>query len=128
MEVIAYTGDENITLDEFKQIVKRWLDCDNYIKKAKEAIREKKTHKEKLGELISKFMCKYNIEDLNTKEGKIRYKTVNVKQPVSHKIVKQKIIEYFENDTAKQTDIIAKVYEENRPMVEKASLRRLRIS
>ena len=128
MEVIAYTGEENITLDEFKQIVKRWLDCDNYIKKAKDAIKEKKTHKEKLGELISKFMCKYNIEDLNTKEGKIRCKTMNVKQPVSHKIIKQKIVEYFENDTAKQTDIIAKVYDNNRPTVEKVSLRRLRIS
>ena len=128
MDIVTYDGSENITLEEFKQIVKKWLEYDKFMKKAKEAIREKKVHKEKLGEIITKFMIKYNIEDLNTKEGKIRCKTTNVKTPISHKCIKQKIVEYFQNDTDKQTDIMTKVYENDRPLVEKLSLRRLRIT
>lgn len=128
-ELVRYeTPDENnITLEEFKEYVKKWLEMDNMIKKAQEAIKERKQTRDKLANIISKFMCKYDIEDLNTKDGRIRCKVTQVKSPVSQKVVKQKIIDYFKNDEDKKQDIISKIYEE-RDTVQKVSLRRLKIN
>jgi hypothetical protein len=128
-EIVRYEvpDENNITLEEFKEYVKKWIELDNTIKRAQEAIKERKQARDKLSMLISKFMCKYDIEDLNTKEGRIRCKVMQVKAPVSQKVVKQKIIDYFQNDENKKEEIISKIYNE-RETVQKVSLRRLKIS
>lgn len=118
---------ENITLEEFKEYVKKWFELDNMIKKAQEAIKDKKKVRDKLSAVISKFMCKYDIEDLNTKEGRIRCKVKQVKAPINQKVVLQKITDFFKNDETKKQQIMTKIYEE-RDVVEKVSLRRLKIS
>jgi hypothetical protein len=118
---------ENITLEEFKNYVKKWLDLDNTIKKVQEAVREKKKQRDTLSNVISQFMAKYNIEDLNTKEGRIRCKVSVVKAPLNQKVVKQKISDYFRNDESKKEEILSTIYED-RPKTEKLSLRRLKIS
>lgn len=118
---------ENITLEEFKNYVKKWLDYDNFIKRAREVIREKRKSRDALSEVITKFMCKYNIEDLNTKEGRIRCKTSVVKAPVNQKIVKQRITDYFKGNDHQKEDILHKIYED-REQTEKVSLRRLKIT
>lgn len=118
---------QNISLEEFREYVRKWLEMDNMIKKAQEAIKERKKLRDKLSTVISAFMCKYNIEDLNTKEGRIRCKVQTVKAPVNQKMVKQKITDYFSNDETKKQEILSRIYEE-RGEVEKVSLRRLRIT
>ena len=120
------TGD-NISMEEFKMFVKKWFELDNYIKKAQEIIREKRVQKSKLSEVIMKFMCKYNIEDLNTKEGRIRCKATYVKAPVNKQVVQQKIADYFVNDEERKKDIIQKIFEE-REKLERTTLRRLKIT
>lgn len=118
---------DNVSMEEFKQIVKKWFEIDNYVKRAQDLIKEKRAEKTKLSEVIVKFMCKYDIEDLNTKEGRIRCKNVSVKAPVSKQIVKQRIADYFGQDQEKQTEILQKIYEPGEK-VEKVTLRRLKIS
>lgn len=118
---------ENISLEEFREYVRKWLELDNNIKKAQEVIRERKKVRDKLSMVISGFMCKYNIEDLNTKEGRIRCKVSTVRAPVNQKVIKQKISDYFVNDEDKQVAILSKIYED-RDKVEKVSLRRLKIT
>lgn len=118
---------DDLTLEQFKNFVKKWLEYDNYIKKAQELIREKRQARDKLSQVITKFMCKYNIEDLNTKEGRIRCKTTYVKAPVNHKVVKERISDYFKGNENQKQDILTKIYDE-REKQEKVSLRRLKIS
>lgn len=118
---------ENITLEEFRTYVKKYLELDNYIKKAREIVREKRKQKDKLSEVISKFMIKFNIEDLKTKDGCIRCKVGYVKAPVNQKAIKEKITDYFKNNENECKEVIHKVFEE-REKVEKVSLRRLKIS
>lgn len=118
---------ENITLEEFRTYVKKYLELDNYIKKAREIIREKRKQKDKLSEVISKFMIKFNIEDLKTKDGCIRCKVGYVKAPVNQKAIKEKITDYFKNNENECKEVMHKVFEE-RDKVEKVSLRRLKIS
>ncbi len=118
---------DNISLEEFRNIVKKWLEFDNAIKRMQETIRERRKSQEKLSEVITRFMCKYNIEDLNTKEGRIRCKTCVKKTPVNQKVVKQKISDYFGPDNEKKEQILSKIYED-RDKKEIVSLRRLKIT
>ena len=114
---------DQITLEEFKNYVKKWMEYDAFIKKASEIMREKKRMRNKLSEIITGYMCKYNIEDLNTKEGRIRCKTSVVKAPVSQKVVKQRIADLLGD----KKEVLQKIYED-REQVEKVSLRRLKIT
>ena len=126
--LVPYDGNpENISLADFKNFVKKWLEYDNFIKKARDLIKEKKKQRDELTQVITKFMCKYNIEDLNTKEGRIRCKTAVVKAPVSQKVVKQRITDYFKDNQNQCEEVLHKIYEE-REQVEKVSLRRLKIT
>jgi hypothetical protein len=122
-ETTSLVPHEDITLEDFKNLVKKWIESDAYIKKASEIIREKKKQRDKLSEVITKFMCKYNIEDLNTKEGKIRCKTSYTKYALSQKDIKEKVT----NLIPEKRDMIIKIFDD-RPKKEKISLRRLKIS
>lgn len=114
---------EDITLEQFKNYVKSWLDADAYIRKAKQLVKEKKKVKNKLSETIMRFMSKYNIEDLNTKEGRIRYKTTYIKKPVTQKELKEKVQKLVPENKQKYVN---RIFEE-RPKQEKVGLRRLKI-
>ncbi len=114
---------EEVSLEDFKNFVKKWLELDAYIKKAQELVKEKKKQRNKLAEIITKFMCKYNIEDLNTKEGRIRCKTSYIKAPVTQKEIKDKITTLVPD----KRDDIKKIFDE-RPKKEKVSLRKLKIT
>lgn len=124
---VVVAEQDNVTLEEFRDYVRKWLELDNYIKKGQESLKDKKKLRDKLSVTISAFMCKYNIEDLNTKEGRIRCKVHTVKTPINQKTVKQKITDYFSYDETKAKEIVEKIYETREP-VEKVSLRRLKIS
>lgn len=114
---------EDITLEEFKNYVKSWLEADAYIRKAKQLVKEKKKVKNKLSEIIMRFMSKYNIEDLNTKEGRIRYKTTYIRKPVTQKELKEKVQKLVPENKQKYVN---RIFEE-RPKQEKVGLRRLKI-
>lgn len=118
---------EDISLAEFKNILKKWLEYDNYIKNAKIAIKEKSFVQSKLTTIITSYMNKYDIEDINTSEGKIKFKKSVVKSSVSQKKIKETINEYFKDNEPVRNNILTKIYE-NRVPIEKMSLRRLKIS
>jgi hypothetical protein len=114
---------DDITLEDFKNYVKKWLEMDAYLKRAMEVVKEKKKQRNKLAEVITRFMCKYNIEDLNTKEGRIRCKTSYIREPVTQKVIKAKMTELL----PERKDIVTKIYDE-RPKHERLSLKRLKIT
>ena len=125
--LVAVSNIENITLEEFKKYVEKWLELDNFVKKAQDVIRQKKKARDDLSKVITMFMCKYNIEDLNTKEGRIRCKVATSKAPISQKVIKQRITDYFGVNEEQKQAIINKIYEE-REEREKVTLRRLKIT
>ena len=78
-----------------------------------------------MNEKILDFMARYNIEDLNTKEGIIRYKKTYVKEPLTQKLIKEKLNELFK-DSDSNLEKINEIFN-NRGKVEKTSLRRLKL-
>lgn len=125
--VVYDTQSDTISMDEFKTYVKKWFELDNYLKKLAMVAKEKKLEKLRISEVIMRFMSKYNIEDLNTKEGRIRCKHTCVKAPVNKKIIQERVNDYFNHDEHKKQELLQKIFEE-REVVEKTTLRRLKIS
>jgi hypothetical protein len=118
---------DNITIEEFTNIAKKWIEMDNWLKKYQEMAKQKRKQKDKLTQVITHYMTKYNIEDLNTTEGKICCKVRQVKSGVNQKVVKQKITEIFKDNEETCNAIISRIFED-RDKVEKVSLRRIKIT
>jgi hypothetical protein len=118
---------ENISIEDFSNLVKKWIEIDNWIKKSQEIAKQKRKQKDKLSEVITHYMTRYNIEDLNTSEGKIRCKVRYVKSGVNQKVVKEKITELLKDDEEQCNTLITKIFND-REKVEKVSLRRIKIT
>lgn len=117
----------NVCLDEFKHQVRLYLELDNEIKRLGQTVKEKRGVQRVLADKILAFMDKYNIEDLNTKEGKLRYKVTMVKPTVKKADMKDKLMQYFQDNPDKGKEIVTAVFESaSQPKVEKVCLRRLR--
>jgi len=111
-------------LEEFKNCVKAWIEIDNNVKKLQQAMRERNAIKKQVTEKITNFMSKFNIEDLNTKEGKLRYRVTQVKVTPKPTEIKTKLIEYFSPETTAE-ELTKKIFDNN-TVVEKHSLRRFK--
>ena len=114
-----------VLLEEFKKDVQDWMNIDNQMKRLEVALKERRKKKKELNLKILDFMGRFNIEDLNTKEGIIRYKKSYVKEPLSQKKIKETLLDMFKDDTT-NSERIDKIFA-NRGKVEKTTLRRINI-
>lgn len=118
---------DNISIEDFTTLVQKWIELDNWLKKSQEIMKEKRKQKDKLKHVITHYMSKYNIEDLNTSEGKIRCKVQYVKSGVNQKVIKNKIVDFMRENEEQCNALITKIFND-RDKVEKLSLRRIKIS
>jgi hypothetical protein len=127
IEQVLVDVPDNTAMEEFKHQVKMWMDVDNQIKQLSQSVREKRVVQRALTDKILLFMSKYNVEDLNTKEGTLRYKVTQSKPTVKTNDVKTKLYNYFEHDKETADKVVQAVFStEDTPKKEKVSLRRLK--
>lgn len=116
-------------LQEFKEQVKSWIKLDNEVKAINAKIKildNERKHRKKLIDVFStkilQFMSTNEIDELNSKDGIIKYKKSFVKEPLTQKQIKQKLLEQFNNmDDAEER--INNVFK-NREKIEKLRLKR----
>jgi hypothetical protein len=127
LEQALVNAPDNMSLDEFKHQVKLWIELDNQIKQMSQIIKEKKKIQRMLTDKILAFMARYNIEDLNTKDGKLRYKVTHVKPSVKQTTIKKKLYDYFEHDSELANKVVNAVFDDTAVQkIEKPALRRLK--
>lgn len=114
----------NEVLDEFKNRVRNWMDVDNNIKKLKTVMKEQMALKRQLTQQVLEFMSKYNIEDLNTKDGKLRYKVSVTKAPVTRATIRARMMEMYGKAPSVQ-ELLDYVFS-TEEKIEKPILRRLK--
>lgn len=114
-------------LEEFKNQVKIWIRLDNEVKeltnKMKVLDNERKQRKKYMATLtpfILNYMSQNDIEELNSRYGRLRSNSSLVKIPQTMKTVKEKLYSKFENNT----DYLDSIFK-NREKIEKITLRRL---
>jgi hypothetical protein len=110
-------------MDTFKNLVNDWFKYDDAIRKLKIAIRERKTLQQVLNNKIQDFMFKYNYNDLNTQNGRLKTNVKNVQKPVNIKEVRE-IINNNKNLTGEE--LLNMIFNsENRPVIVKKSIKRI---
>jgi hypothetical protein len=110
-------------MDTFKNLVADWFKYDDAIRKLKIAIRERKTLQQALNNKIEEFMFKYNYNDLNTQNGRLKTNVKNFYKPVNIKEVRD-IINNNKHLTGEE--LLAKIFnKEEREMIVKKSIKRI---
>ena len=120
------TQDSDPQLEDFKNKVKIWIKLDNEIKELNNKIKvldnERKQRKKYMMNLtpyILSYMNTNEIEELNSRDGKIQYKCSMIKPPLSQRDVKSKLYNTF----PEQHEELDKIFTA-REKVQKVSLRR----
>jgi len=109
-------------LDLFRQRVAEWTKIDDVIRKLTNAIRERRIHQKAITQKIEDFMAKYGYDNLNTQQGRIQHKVRQVKQPLKLNNVRTMILE---NTGISGEELVKKIFEAERPVEERKSLRRI---
>ena len=110
-------------MDTFKNLVNDWFKYDDAIRKLKIAIRERKTLQQVLNNKIQDFMFKYNYNDLNTQNGRLKTNVKNVQKPVNIKEIREIIIN---NKNLTGEELLNMIFNnENRPVIVKKSIKRI---
>ena len=108
--------------EQLKENVKEYLEIDDQIKALNKAMSDRRKQKRKLNDDILIMMKKFEIDNMNTKNGRLIYNVSNISKP----LCKQNLIDglnvYFKNDdTAKS---VSEIVLDARPKVEKITLKR----
>ena len=114
------TEDE---METFKTLVNDWFKYDDAIRKLKIAIRERKVLQQVLNTKIQDFMFKYNYNDLNTQNGRLKTNVKNVQTPINIKEVREIILNNINLTGEELLNIIFN--SENRPVVVKKTIKRI---
>ncbi len=93
----ASSPDED-ALNDFKNDVRMWLELDGTIRRLQTALKERRAARTALHDRITRFMNEFNIEDLNTREGRLRYHVTYVRTPLSQQVIRDRINSFFQNN------------------------------
>lgn len=116
-------SDSNPEFVHFKQNVKDWVTLDDDIKTLQDAIKKRKKRINELTPQILDFMKRFNINDLNTQNGQLRYTTSLLAKPVNKNFLLSKLGEFFK-DNEKSQVLTTYIYD-NRIKEEKVKLKRV---
>ena len=108
--------------DKLKSDVKEYLEIDDQIKALNKAIRERRDKKKKLADNILVNMKKFQIDFMNTKNGKLVYTESKRKENLNKKNLLTGLNEFF-NDEEK-SKVVSQIVLDNRSEVKKVTLRR----
>jgi len=122
-EIISNNEPSKDELDTFKNLVSEWFKYDDVIRKLEVALRERKTIQRALNTKIEEFMFKYNYNDLNTQNGRIKASVRTVHKPINLKEIKT-IIE--SNKDLKGEELLSLIFnKEERPTTTKKVIKRI---
>ena len=113
---------QDFEVEEFKKLVHKWLSIDDDIRKLQAAGKELRKQKEELTPEIMEFMSSHNIEDCNTTNGKLKYKTSLQKKPMNRQFIVEKLGAVL-NNKGRGEELTQYLFD-NREVETKMSLRR----
>tara|TARA_B100001057_G_scaffold492635_1_gene585411 strand:+ start:562 stop:972 length:411 start_codon:yes stop_codon:yes gene_type:complete len=108
--------------NQLKSEVKDYLEIDDQIKALNKAIKERRDRKKKLSETILVNMKKFDIDFMNTKNGKLVYTETKRKEGLNKKNLILGLNNYFEDEA--RAKMVSKIVLDSRNEVKKVTLRR----
>ena len=102
----------DVLKQHFKSSVVSWLSIDEEIAELQSKIKVLKDKKKKEVEPeIMDFMKTYNISDLNTQNGRLKYSEKNVKKGLNKKSIMENLILYYNNNEDKAEEVTNFIYD-----------------
>jgi hypothetical protein len=95
---IIYNMDKNHILD----LVKEWFRIDEDITKLNSTIKEMKTKKKGISEVLIQNMKEYDVKQFDTKKGKIQFTETKVKNSITKKYLNDCLTALIENDNDRE--------------------------
>jgi len=115
--------DNNSEFIQFKEEVKEWLALDDDIRTLQDAIKKRKVRKDILNKNILEYMAKFKINDLNTKDGTIKFAKSLTTKPLNKQFLISKLGDFFRDFS--KGEKVATFILNNRDKEEKFRLRRV---
>lgn len=109
---------------EFRAHVSKWFQLDSELKDLQKLAKEKRVVKNKLRDVILAFMKRYNIEELRTQNGKLRFETRNVKKAPSKTEIEENMQLALRDRPELALELKTKIFTAD--SVQKVSLKRVR--
>jgi hypothetical protein len=116
-------NDDNEEFVEFKDMVKEWITLDDDIIKLRNAIKERTKRKNDITPKIMDFMDKFEINDLNTNNGKLKFTKSLQTKPLNKQFLISRLGDFFKDFS--KGEKAATFILENRDKEEKFKLRRV---
>lgn len=112
-------------LTEFRKTVSAWFQLDDEEKELRKKAGEKRMLKGRLTSSILSFMQRFDIEDLKTRDGNLRFFKREVKKMPTRTTQMQRIMDFFGEDKAEVAETFkTRVFETEK--VEMCGIRRLK--
>ena len=116
-EITAF--DENT----LKSIVREYMTIDDQIKTIRKALKERNDRKKELSTELMKFMKSNELQQMDTKTGKLIYAKSENKKPLTKDTLVQTLTKYFDGDPAKALECCEHIYS-NRETYERERIKR----
>jgi hypothetical protein len=110
---------------EFKEYVKEWILLDDDISTLQKAIKERRDKKNLLTPSIIDFMNRFEINDLNTNNGKLKCSKTMRTKPLNKEYLLTRLSDYFRD--LKKGEKALNFLMTDRPKEPKFSLRRVNV-
>jgi hypothetical protein len=117
-------NDNNEEFTDFKKNVKEWLTLDDDINTLQNAIKERKTKKNEITPKVIDFMNRFEINDLNTQNGKLKFTKTLQTKPLNKQFLVSRLGDFFK-DFGKGEKAATFILE-NRDKQERLNLRRVK--
>jgi hypothetical protein len=112
-------------LEEFKKTVAAWFSLDDEERELRKRANEKRMLKGRLTSSVLAFMRRFEIEDLKTRDGNLRFFRREVKRMPPRTVQLQRISDFFGEDKLEVIEsFTSRVFEAQR--VERCGIRRLK--
>ena len=108
--------------ENLQSSVKEYLSLDDQIKALNKASKERRDRKKKLSESILSLMKQFEINNMNTSNGKLVYSVTKTKEPLNRKSLTRTLNIYF--GSSDKANELSKFVMENRKQIEKFKLKR----
>ena len=116
-------NESNDEFVEFKKNVKEWITLDDDILTLQNAIKERRNKKNELTPKIIDYMDKFEINDLNTNNGKLKFTKSLQTKPLNKQFLISKLGDFFKDFS--KGEKVASYILENRDKAEVVKLRRV---
>jgi hypothetical protein len=118
----------NLISSDFTDLLRKYIEIDNEMKEIRTVVAKLKEEKTKLSKGIQVFMIKKQIDEINLPDSKLSLTKSKTIQPLTKKIMEQRIIEYgekFLNDPERANHMIEFITSSDfRQTIERTGLRR----